>query len=115
MEIKFLELKQNNLTLVEYEAKFTELSRFVPEFVSTEEKRAKRFQLGLKPWIRTRVAPFELTDYATVVQKASIIEAESEQAQIGRESKKRKFESQKGSSTEKIPLANLVKGRDLSS
>ena len=44
MELKFLELKQNNLSVADYEAKFTELSRFVPELVSTKEKRARRFQ-----------------------------------------------------------------------
>ena len=44
MEIQFLELKQGNLSLAEYEAKFTELSRFVPTYVDTERKRAKRFQ-----------------------------------------------------------------------
>lgn len=48
MELKFLELKQNNLLEVEYKAKFTELSRFVLEFVNTDEKRARRFQQGLK-------------------------------------------------------------------
>ena len=48
MEIKFLELKQNNLSVAEYEAKFTELSSFVPEFVNTEEKKARRFQQGRK-------------------------------------------------------------------
>ena len=51
MELKFLELKQENMTVTEYEAKFTELSRFVPEFVNTDAKRARRFQQGLKPWI----------------------------------------------------------------
>ncbi|XP_074342572.1 uncharacterized protein LOC141680174 [Apium graveolens] len=51
MEMKFLELKQDRMTVAEYEAKFTELSRFVPEFVNTEEKKAQRFQLGLKQWI----------------------------------------------------------------
>ncbi|XP_074322907.1 uncharacterized protein LOC141659878 [Apium graveolens] len=39
MEIKVLELKQDRMTVAEYEAKFTELSRFVPEFVNTEEKK----------------------------------------------------------------------------
>ena len=48
MEIRFLELKQDKMTVAEYEAKFTELSRFVPEFVNIEEKNARRFQLGLK-------------------------------------------------------------------
>ena len=45
--------------------RFTELSRFVPEFVNTEEKRARRFQQGLKQWIQNRIAVFELTDYAS--------------------------------------------------
>ena len=90
MELKFLELKQNNLSVAEYEAKFTELSRFVPEFVNTEEKRARRFQQGLKQWIQNRIAVFELTDYAAVVQKASIVEAGSEQSQKEREGRKRK-------------------------
>ncbi|XP_074346582.1 uncharacterized protein LOC141685376 [Apium graveolens] len=49
MEIKFLELKQGNLSVTDYEAKFTELARFVPEQVDTDEKWAKGFQQGLKP------------------------------------------------------------------
>ena len=76
--------------MAEYEAKFTELSRFVPEFVNTEEKRARRFQQGLKQWIPNRIAIFELTDYAMVVQKASIVEEGSEQIQKEREERKRR-------------------------
>ncbi|KAL8110189.1 hypothetical protein AgCh_026053 [Apium graveolens] len=38
--VGLLELKQDKMTVAEYEAKFTELSRFVPEFVNTEEKKA---------------------------------------------------------------------------
>ncbi|XP_074351930.1 uncharacterized protein LOC141691086 [Apium graveolens] len=37
--------------MAEYEAKFTELSGFVPEFVNTEEKKARRFQLATKSFI----------------------------------------------------------------
>ena len=55
MELKFLKLRQTNLSVAEYEAKFTELSRFVPEFINTEEKRARRFQQGLKQWIQNRI------------------------------------------------------------
>ena len=98
MELKFLELKQNNLSVAEYEAKFTELSRFVPEFVNTEEKKARRFQQGLKQWIQNRVAIFEISDYATLVQKASIVEAGSDQMQKDREGKKRKSISMGGGS-----------------
>ncbi|XP_074342219.1 uncharacterized protein LOC141679685 [Apium graveolens] len=81
MEIKFLELKQGNLSVTDYESKFTELSRFVPEQVDTDEKRAKRFQQGLKPWIRSRVAVFKLMTYTAVVQKAVIIKGESKASQ----------------------------------
>ncbi|KAL8088206.1 hypothetical protein AgCh_038108 [Apium graveolens] len=73
---------------------------FVPEFVSTEEKKARRFQQGLKPWIQNRVAILELTDYATLVQKATIVEVGSEQMQKEREEKgiKRKSMSMGGGS-----------------
>ncbi|KAL8124099.1 hypothetical protein AgCh_011920 [Apium graveolens] len=46
IEIKFLELKQDKMIVAEYEAKFTELSQFVLEFVNNEEKKSQRFKLG---------------------------------------------------------------------
>ncbi|KAL8147604.1 hypothetical protein AgCh_005068 [Apium graveolens] len=44
MELKFLELKQNNLSVAEYEAKFTELSRFMPEFATIVEAGSEKMQ-----------------------------------------------------------------------
>ncbi|XP_074351437.1 uncharacterized protein LOC141690545 [Apium graveolens] len=67
MELMFFELKQEGMTIGEYEKKFTELARFVGDYVDTDEKRAKRFQQGLKPWLRSRMAAFELTTYVEVV------------------------------------------------
>nr|XP_017250782.1 PREDICTED: uncharacterized protein LOC108221414 [Daucus carota subsp. sativus] len=75
MELKFLELKHENLSVSEYEAKFTELARFVPEYINTDEHRAKRLQ------------------QAAVVQKAMIIEGESDMSQKERDGKKRKVET----------------------
>ena len=98
MELKFFELRQENSSVMEYERKFTELARFVPRYVNTDEKRAKRFQQGLRPWIRSKVAVFELLTYAAVVQKAMIVEGESEQYNKERDNKKRKAESHGGSS-----------------
>ena len=66
----------------------------MPEYVNTYEKRARRFQQGLKSWIRSKVAMFELLTYAAVVQKAIIIEGENEQYKRDKESKKRKAEFQ---------------------
>ena len=67
MEMKFLELKQGNMLVSEYEARFTELSRFAPNYVDTEKKKAKRFQQGLKSWIHSKLAILELDTYAAMV------------------------------------------------
>ncbi|KAL8117783.1 hypothetical protein AgCh_015616 [Apium graveolens] len=96
MELKFLELKQGNISVTDYEGKFEELSRYVSSYVDTDLKKAKRFQQGLKPWIRGKVAIFELDTYVGVVQKAMIAETESEMFQKDKESKKRKVEGSEG-------------------
>ncbi|XP_074323501.1 uncharacterized protein LOC141660416 [Apium graveolens] len=93
IELKFFELKQEGMTVGEYEKKFTELDRFVADNVDTDEKRVKRFQQGLQPWPRSIMAAFELATYAEVVQKAMVIEGESDQNSKEKESKKRKFGS----------------------
>ncbi|KAK1365675.1 hypothetical protein POM88_041236 [Heracleum sosnowskyi] len=90
MELKFLELKQGSMTVPQYETRFTELSRFVPTYVDTEKKKAKRFQQGLRSWIRSKLAVLELDTYAAVVQKAMIAETESDSYMKERENKKRK-------------------------
>ncbi|XP_074328353.1 uncharacterized protein LOC141666257 [Apium graveolens] len=48
MEIEFLELKQGDRSVAQYEAKFTQLARFVPNYVRSEAQKARRFQQGLK-------------------------------------------------------------------
>ncbi|KAL8145807.1 hypothetical protein AgCh_003815 [Apium graveolens] len=96
MEIKILNLTQGDLTVAEYEAKFTELARFVPDQVDTDEKKARRFEQGLKFWIQNRVAMFELNSYVAVVQKAMVIESKSDMSQKGKDGKKRKIETSEG-------------------
>ncbi|XP_074342767.1 uncharacterized protein LOC141680439 [Apium graveolens] len=104
MELKFLELKQGNMSVAEYEAKFTELSRFVPYHVNTDEKKAKRFQQGLKPYIQNRIAVFEITNYTTLVQKAAIVESGSELIKnVGARKDNTKFRTPQNS--------NLLQGR----
>ncbi|KAL8103494.1 hypothetical protein AgCh_027907 [Apium graveolens] len=87
--------QQEDMSVAEYEVKFSELSRFVPEYVNTETKKTKRFQQGLKPWIRSQVALLEIKNYAALVQKAMIVEGEREAARRENKGRKRKFESSK--------------------
>ncbi|XP_038985500.1 uncharacterized protein LOC120111712 [Phoenix dactylifera] len=66
-EQEFIHLKQRNMTVAEYEAKFTELAKFVPKLVEDELDRTHKFEMGLKTEIRKQVVPYELTTYATAV------------------------------------------------
>ncbi|XP_074346492.1 uncharacterized protein LOC141685278 [Apium graveolens] len=91
MELKFLELEQGSMTFAEYENKFSELSRFVPYHVDTGEKRTRYFQLGLRPWIQNRVAVLEISNYATLVHKALIVESRNDLYPKDKGGVKRKF------------------------
>ncbi|XP_028073979.1 uncharacterized protein LOC114276377 [Camellia sinensis] len=42
-----LELKQDRMSIAEYEAKFTELARFAPHMMDTDYKKARKFEGGL--------------------------------------------------------------------
>jgi hypothetical protein len=44
---EFLSLTQGNMTVSEYWNRFTQLSRYAPEEVDTDEKRQERFLEGL--------------------------------------------------------------------
>ncbi|KAL8124559.1 hypothetical protein AgCh_012277 [Apium graveolens] len=55
-------------------------------------KKAKRFQQGLKPWIRSQVALLEIKNYAALVQKVMIVEGEREAVKRENEGRKTKFE-----------------------
>ena len=53
---EFLSLKQEGLSISEYEVKFDRLSKYAPEEVSTEEKRMARFVYGLQIDIKEKMA-----------------------------------------------------------
>lgn len=52
IEPKFLELQQRNMSITEYEYKFSDFSRFVPYHVDTDEKTVKHIDKRLKPEYR---------------------------------------------------------------
>ena len=45
---EFLELKQGTMTVMEYVARLTELSRFADDYVATDMAKVRRFENGLK-------------------------------------------------------------------
>lgn len=50
---EFETLMQGQLSVTEYEARFTDLSEYYPEVANDEKLRADRFWMGLKPSLRT--------------------------------------------------------------
>ena len=46
---EFVHLEQRDLTMAQYEAKFTEQSHFAPQLIAIEEEKALKFQDRLKP------------------------------------------------------------------
>jgi len=52
-----MESKMNsNVTVMQYAAKFIELSRFVLDFMATKRMKMRRFEKGLAFYIRNQLA-----------------------------------------------------------
>jgi hypothetical protein len=71
---EFLDLVQGELSMIEYAAKFLQLSRFGLYLILTEEKKAKKFKRGLNSRIRIMMSCFDIRDFSQLVDKASIYE-----------------------------------------
>ncbi|XP_028116481.1 uncharacterized protein LOC114314225 [Camellia sinensis] len=71
---EFEGLKQGNMTVAEYEAKFTELARFASYMVDTEYKKTRKFESGLCNDIFERVNVLKLPTYVEVLDQALMSE-----------------------------------------
>ncbi|KAJ4717071.1 Retrotransposon protein, putative, Ty3-gypsy subclass [Melia azedarach] len=95
-EAEFIQLTQGSKSLIEYERKFEELSRFAPHLVDTEARKARRFERGLKPELRKLISVLELKTYSSVLQKAQILAKDevegtaSEPKDVGQNSQNKK-------------------------
>ena len=71
-----MNLKQGNMNVTEYQARFVELAKFAQVWIGNEASKVRKFEMGLSPHIRQVVVPFELTTFINVVYKARLIERE---------------------------------------
>ena len=109
---EFLELKQGVMTVVDYEARFTEVARFANDYVATDMAKVRRFENGLNLSIRVRIVKLRLQDMDSLVGIALTIKREIEDARSTRDesvSSKRK-ESQSSSSSGKRQRASSSRG-----
>ena len=74
---QFLNLKQRNLSVAEYEKEFSHLSKHAPELILTEAFRCRQFEDGLHDSIKRYLAPMtslKTVDFYQLVQAAMKIE-----------------------------------------
>ena len=69
------------MTGMEYMARFTELTRFGDDYVTTDMAKAKKFENGLKLSIRSKIMGLLLQDMDSMVETALAIEREMDDAQ----------------------------------
>ena len=77
---EFLELKQGNMTMLKYIAKFIELAHFGDDYVATYMANVRKFEDGLKFSIRGKIVTFLLQDMDSMVRMAMAIDREIKDA-----------------------------------
>lgn len=75
METEFFNLKQGDISVEEYERKFSKMCRFAPHLVDTEAKKVKRFRYGLRSEIRNVISGQGITTLAETFERAEEIAA----------------------------------------
>jgi hypothetical protein len=89
---EFMSLQQRNMSVMEYLHKSTELSRYAPYEVDTDEKKEDSFFCGLDPEFRTMVGVEVYPDFNTMVNRA-ITTTKNRQDKM--RNRQRKFEAKK--------------------
>ena len=111
---EFVRLEQRDLTVAQYEAKFTELSRFTPQLIATEEKKkALKFQDGLKPYLKNKISILKLGVYLEVVDRALIAEKVNEELHQYRKQQRKRNRSggAHGNQVQKKPAPTGIKAK----
>jgi hypothetical protein len=71
---EFSDLQQDNMTVNEYLNIFTQVSRFAPDDVNTDEKKHDKFLNGLNDEIQFQLLNTDYEDFQQMVDKAIIVE-----------------------------------------
>ncbi|XP_048135626.1 uncharacterized protein LOC125315227 [Rhodamnia argentea] len=72
--LEFQQLRQNHMTIDQYEAEFSRLSKYTPRMVENPLDRARRFRDGLRPELRDRLIPPNPRDYDELYERGQMVE-----------------------------------------
>ncbi|KAK2984119.1 hypothetical protein RJ640_006272, partial [Escallonia rubra] len=78
-EVNFIKFEQQNMSVSVYESQFTDLARFCPHLVDSEERKVRKLFKGLNKDLRDKLIPLQLQTYMAVVDKALAIENDLEE------------------------------------
>ena len=81
--------QKEGMTMLEYTNKFHELGHFCPQLVNDPTVKARRFEQGLKPMIRSGLIPLMLEDYKDILERALRIETEIQRTDERKENQKK--------------------------
>ena len=109
---EFLDLRQGTMTVLEYVARFTKLTRFADDYVTTDMAKVRKFKNGRKLSIQGKIVGLRLQDMDSMVETAMTIERDVEDARSIRDADARgkRKESQSSSSSGKKPRASSSRG-----
>ncbi|EOX94096.1 Uncharacterized protein TCM_003239 [Theobroma cacao] len=82
-------VQTSSMTVSEYDIKFTQLARYAPYLVSTEEMKIQRFVDGLVEPLFRAVASRDFTTYSAAVDRAQRIEMRTNESRAARDRAKR--------------------------
>jgi hypothetical protein len=71
---EFLDLKQGSMSMNEYITKFTQLSRYTPHEVDTDEKKQEYFLNGLNDGMAYALEGRDFENFQGMVNKALVLE-----------------------------------------
>ncbi|XP_039167416.1 uncharacterized protein LOC120292924 [Eucalyptus grandis] len=74
MKSDFIHISQGDSTVLEYAARFNQMSRFAKQYVSNEQDKTDHFQRGLRYEIGSALTPLALTSYKDVLERAIRVE-----------------------------------------
>lgn len=69
---QFEKLEQGDMTVSDYATKFQTMSHFAPELVAIEERKCRRFEIGLHESVKRLVVSQRITKYSEIVECAMI-------------------------------------------
>ncbi|XP_028109994.1 uncharacterized protein LOC114308591 [Camellia sinensis] len=95
---QFEELRQLDTPVAEFEAMFTNLARFAPELVATEERQCFEFEKRLRPKILMKVMGHVYQEYDKLVEAAAHVEIMMEAEEAKQKHKRPNYVDSKGNS-----------------